>query len=229
MAGSPTSCLRPELTTSLAYRLMAGEMITLISPHGQGRRRTLSDLGNRTADSLLTIQLNMQIYQHDFRGFLTDISKQAEHPEMVTSSFSPLLDQLTKAKQNVLIILHNFDELRECSAAISGYNCDFFNDLNSIRQRTNISLLSVCEQHHANYLLQHDGSELSGSSLVSELLQLPALTHQQLLAELVRRTLPVRENDLPELTDWLLKQTAPYSILDRLNPDWFKQKGWLYQ
>jgi len=219
-------CLRPEFTQSLATRLLAGQSINLISPHGQGRRRTLQDLRHTLGQSLVIYQISMRDYHADIKGFYNELSIQMSHPCLEDDDLAGLFDAIEQSGQQALLILHNFDEIRNRMALAGGYNQAFMQALNSVSHRDNIALLCVGESEYGDYLLQADGTAVSDSKLDADLLGLPALRHDQLLCELQRRALPLSATELNELTGWLLGRHAPYSILDEKNIDWFKQRGW---
>jgi len=63
------SCLRPEFTAALASRLLNGESIKLISPHGRGRRQTIADLTTILPDAVFIIHMNMRDYALDYKSF----------------------------------------------------------------------------------------------------------------------------------------------------------------
>jgi len=219
-------CLRPEFTTLLAARLLDGESLNLISPHGQGRRRTLDDLHNILPTKSLIIQMNMRTYRSDYKGFIETFMDSFDCRDHHIKCLSEFLELLSKEKQKVIIILHNFDEIRNSKASEHGFSNIFFSDLNTIRNQPNIALLCVCEQRFEHYLVRADGSPLPDSSLNAQAVELPALRSDQLLAELEQRDLPLADNELPALSEWLIKQPAPYSILDQLIPDWFRNRIW---
>ncbi|ATX82024.1 hypothetical protein Ga0123462_1160 [Mariprofundus ferrinatatus] len=211
------SILRPEFTISLADRLCLGESINLISPHGQGRRRTLEDLQQYIPPSILIIQINMCFYRLDYKGLLKAISSNFWHHDDQISSLGDIFDQMQEKSLNALLILHNFDELWCSNHLQESYPRRFIDDLNDIRNRANISLLCVSEDR----LEPIDHIKLDASPLL-----LPEITHSQLLTEIRYRSLPVKHSDFSSLAEWLLKQKAPYSLLDELDPEWFSSKGW---
>ena len=211
-------CLRPEFTYSLADRLICGESINLISPHGQGRRRTLEDLCRFLPGSTMAIQINMRFYCLDFKGFLKAIGTYFNHPADRVSSLGALFDQLEKENRNVLLILHNFDELWSGKALKDGYSPAFIDDLNRLRERE-ITLLCVTEQRDAP--LQAGGTILDAAPL-----PLPEITKLQLLRELQHRSLPVEKSELPVLAEWLLNQKSPYSQLDTFDTKWYALRMW---
>ncbi len=107
--------LRPEFTQKLAAELAAGNSINLISPHGQGRRRTLQDLTSLLSSSLEVIQL--------------DLRRQPFAVEQTVATF-------LKREKPGLLIIHNFDRLQNQSVIAQ---------LKAIQTHTQFSLLTVSE------------------------------------------------------------------------------------
>ena len=216
MSPSIEGSLRPEFTAALAHKLLAGACINLVSPHGQGRRRTLADLRAVLPDALQIFQIDMRIHKDDYQGFYDNLHVQLGCPTMDTNQITLLLDLLEESAQPCLLILHNFDELRHRKAVKGGYNSHFMHALNSIPGRTNIGLLCVSECAHQHYLLSADGAMLPGSNLQAEVIQLPPLTRKQLLAELLSRNITLPDEELSALASYLLKHDSPYTEICRL-------------
>jgi hypothetical protein len=190
-------CLRPEFTEYLVSKLLLGNVINLISPHGQGRRRTLSDLLSLLTKHILILQANLRNYPKNVLELTNDLSTQLGQSSL--SNIGSLLDHLERNGQQTLIILHNFDELQ--SGDDTGYNEPFFKHLNNINARASISLLCVSEK-------------VSGSPLQIESLQLPALTSSQLLEELSHRNLDLTQSELTQLAYKLSIESSPYTELE---------------
>lgn len=191
--------IRPKFTEALAARLAEGAAINLVSPHGQGRRRTLVDLRRCLPDSMLVLQTNIREHPHRLASLLADLGTQAGLTDV--ARFDGLLDALQQRSTPTLIILHNLDELE--AGAASGYDGDFFAALNGIHGRTGLSLLCVSERVPAAWPLD------------LETVMLPPLTEAQILAELERRNPPVAASAWPGIARWMAAQSAPYTLLDR--------------
>ncbi len=71
-------CLRPRFTFQLCDALLAGESINVISPHGQGRRRTLQDLQRILSKSWRIFQVDMKAVEKSESSFLDTLLTQAE-------------------------------------------------------------------------------------------------------------------------------------------------------
>ncbi|MDQ6969952.1 MAG: hypothetical protein Q9M16_05540 [Mariprofundus sp.] len=214
--------LRPEFTSELSHQLLAGASLNMISPHGQGRRRTLQDLQHQLPASLQIIHMNIRSYVSDYTGFFNHACAQSNIATAPPENLAELLDHIESGSKQQLFILHNFDELRppdHIDADIdTQYDAHFFHAINSIKQRTHIALLCVseCEYHH--YRLQADGSECLYASINAEAIILPALNSQQVLAELSRRDISQHKQTLQTLSTRLSKQAAPYAALEQLFP-----------
>ncbi len=114
--------LRPEFTETLARRLVQGESINLISPHGQGRRRTLQDLHSLLPKDYAVKQIDLRADEATWKRWLSDFPENC------------------KVK---LLILHNFDLLTDQAIA---------NKLNIIMNQKVVTLLTVSEATRPNRL-----------------------------------------------------------------------------
>jgi len=115
--------LRPEFTQKLAEQLFNGAHINLISPHGQGRRRTLQDLRHALPDALSIFQTDLRTHEGDLKTWVSQA--------------------ITTTKQT-LLILHNFHLLSDIIV---------LKQLNTIKKQHNIALLSVSEKTAPNLLI----------------------------------------------------------------------------
>lgn len=193
------ACLRPEFTRVLAESLHTGACINLISPHGQGRRRTLADLRHCLPASMSVLLANMRDHPRNPAAMLAGLAAQAGRD--APDGLETLLDRLTGRSERTLIILHNLDEMQQDETG--GYGEDFLAALATVRVRAGIALLCVSERPPQAWPLD------------LEMLTLPPLNEEQILAELARRDAPVRREDWPRIARWLAGQPAPYSLLAR--------------
>lgn len=191
--------LRPEFTRTLTKRLSEGSCINLISPHGQGRRRTLEDLCRCLPETMHVLQANLRNSPQSLSAMLAGLAAQAELDG--ADSLEDLLNILTRRTGRSLLILHNLDELQP--GAASGYDDAFFAALSGICNHAGIALLCVSERVPEDWPLQ------------IESILLPPLAPKQLLAELARRNPPAPPEIWPEIAAWLAGQPAPYTLLDQ--------------
>ncbi len=196
-------CLRPEFTFQLRDALLAGESIHLISPHGQGRRRTLQDLRIIFPKSWRTLQVDMKTVEKSGLTLLDELLKQVKIKNI--ANIHDFLSKLNKTSTYSLIIIHNFHLLTDLNVI----SC-----LNEIRNYPYLSLLCVLEKKQEN------------STLLARAYMLPRVTSEQLLAEIKRRGFALNKEDVELLAVFLLQQTSPYSLLDARPKSWFEQSLW---
>lgn len=196
------SYLRPRFTRELAKRLLHAGSVNLISPHGQGRRRTLADLRTLLGDSMQLLQANIRNYPHSASQLVHDLCHQAGCSD---GTLEALSKHLVQGNRRWLIILHNIDELHPGNS--SGFNDSFFNALNSIAGLSAVALLCVSEYPVGDWPLSTDP------------LPLPPLSVEQLQAEIKRRNPGGSESERESLASWLSQQAAPYSLLDERADD----------
>lgn len=188
--------LRPEFTQSLASMLLSGRSVNLISPHGQGRRRTLEDLRATLPPSLPVLQGNLRNYPDSVEQLACDLASQCGAAD--SNELEHLFAHLEQQHPLTLITFHNFDALHQSKT--SGFDANFFDLLNSIEQRPQLSLLTVSESS-------------TNQSLKSRPLLLPALTSEQLASELKRQLPKLSADEMMQLANILEPDPAPYTAL----------------
>ncbi len=188
----------------------------MISPHGQGRRRTLQDIRQSLPASLKIVFINIRDYKTDFKALYNAVTLQEAEIQPTPKKLESLLDRIELEGKKQLFILHNFDELRYPGVLSNGYHCDFIQTLNTIKQRRHIALLCVSESGYDQALLDSDGSALPGSNLNATPVLLPPMTSEQIKTELQRRQRSLTPQELDELARSLLQTPAPYSAIETL-------------
>ena len=198
------SCLRPSFTRELADRLMQGKSVNLVSPHGQGRRRTLHDLCNTLPQSILIVKINLKLYHNDYIGFINAIKLEAGDQYAACSSLDELIVRMAECSQMHLIILHNFDLLYGQTDVDERFDNRFFDLLNTISEHANLVLLSVCE------------SRSDTDRILAEPMQLPPLSKDQIMVELAQRSPIATDAALAMLADQIAHHPSPYTRLNEL-------------
>ncbi len=196
-------CLRPRFTFQLCDALLAGESINLISPHGQGRRRTLQDLHVIFPKSWRILQVDMKAVETSDSSFLDALFAQAKIKNI--ANIYDLMSELNKTSTYNLMIIHNFDLLTDLNVI----SC-----LNEMKNYPYLSLLCVSEEKQKN------------STLLARDCMLPRVTSEQLLAEIKRRGFALNQADMLLLVAFLLQQISSYSLLDAKPKSWFEQGLW---
>jgi hypothetical protein len=196
-------CLRPEFTFQLRDALLAGESINLISPHGQGRRRTLQDLQVIFPKLWRILQVDMKAVEKSGSTLLDELVQQDKIKNI--DNIHGFILELNKTSTYSLIIIHNFHLLTDLNVT----SC-----LNKMKNYPYLSLLCVSEKKQKN------------STLLAKDYMLPRVTSEQLLAEIKHRGFALNQEDALLLIAFLLQQISPYSLLDAKPKSWFEKGLW---
>jgi len=152
MYATNKTLLRPAFTRQLAMRLQHGECINLTAPHGFGRRRTLQDLRSVFPPDMGILHIDMKCSADDFSATWVDLCTQARRTGTDFRHLGQLSAALAQQHAQSLLILHNFDLLRNqphdplFDSALLPY-------LSAFSRQPRLSLLTVCERIYADWPL----------------------------------------------------------------------------
>jgi len=107
--------LRPAFTRQLAERLLSGEHIQLVSPHGLGRRQTVTDLRSLLPAPITVTYIDLL--------------------RMDQQLLPAMIDACHTQQGAVVLIVHNIDQLNEQS---------LITQLNRLKPLPHVGLLCVC-------------------------------------------------------------------------------------
>lgn len=195
-------CFRKQFTHNIYSKLKSGESINLIRQKGTGRQRLLEDLKDLAIqEGLSPILVNLSGWKHDFKGFVDFLQSQliklgarqvqasnqalipAEHLAVVLSN------QLSNHRQ-ILLLINSYDAVLDNPK--QRFPKSFFDDLNSLRNKANISLCLVTEYSHLQsqvFYKDDDGTTLTSSLswLDLEIIDIPRPTIAEVREELNKR------------------------------------------
>ena len=209
-------CLRPVFTERLVNMLQRGKSINLIGYEGTGRRRQLEDIQTSKLPNTKTAVVNMKSYSASYNGFIKDLWAQFGGQEESPADLRDLLKrEATKGKQ-LFLLLHNFDALLDNSRNDPKYNIAFYDTLNNLRSRPNVSLVCVTKTAHNHSFIFIDGKPYRSSWLDLEQIALPALKHEEVIYEVKRRKLPVTRKQRNAMIKMVRMHKTPYLLLEFL-------------
>jgi hypothetical protein len=202
------STLRPEFTQRLLKDLSNGAAINLIGASGQGRWRTLEDCRDNAPNRTKVALLNMAQYVENFPAFLADLKSQLGS-ESDAQSLGALLDEFNG---KVWLLLARFDALYGNPQLDPAY-AEFFNHLNSFRNRPGMALVCVTERAHDSYRVEikDQFKRLSWLNLRKEML--PALTRGEIIALIEQQAPDFPPLDMQPLASSVLASPCPYDWL----------------
>lgn len=231
-----THCLRPDFTQRLYERLLRGDSINLTGKPGSGCSRALLDTVRMAREQgVMLLCLDMNAYKNSPRAFQQAVYEQMASVLPTAAGLRPLpADDATplyltqvlalqpKPAGQAFILLDNFHRILDNPQ--QRFPQRFFDDLNSLKNRPNISLCCVTEKPHLHYRI-HTADErgqitATTSWLDLEVVKLPRLSRADIRAELERQmgTLPAwkAENDRETIVDGLHGHEHPVSLLSLL-------------
>jgi len=142
------------------------------------------------------IKLDIKTYQSDFAGFFSNLEKCLEENQ----------------GNNVWLILERFEELFNTFQNDKGFNKQFLDHLNSLKNQ-GISLICVSTESYKNKLLYVEKDRVHLSCLVLIEKKLPDLNSESLKTILQQRHLKLRSNEFEELFNCYRKNKR-FDLLD---------------
>lgn len=225
-------CLRKAFTNDLYRKLVNGNSINLVGPKFNGRLRLLEDLANvARQEGNTVVVVDMNHWKTDYEGFVKHAQEQVllAAPASVTEEESRALvpaEHLSKAlsaqlphHQRIILLLNNFDAILDNPRR--RFPKTFFDDLNSLRHKPNLSLCAVTQKSHLQstiYYKEETEFKNTLSWLELEIVELPRPTLSEVREELDKRLLEVAFwRDEPEKERFVVAvqdHTAFYRFLE---------------
>lgn len=163
-------CFRKVFTNTIYAKLKRGDSLNLVGAKNTGRKRLLEDLKELASQEDTPIQvilIDLNGVKHSFDGFEEQVREQLDLPLIATSpstnllpegkkenlpasnvpmDMSILLEKYDLHKKKLFLLLHNFDAILD--NAEQRFPKSFFDDLNSFKNKSNISLCCVTQKPH---------------------------------------------------------------------------------
>jgi len=198
-----THCFRKSFTQSLYLKLVNGNSINLVGPKFTGRQRLLDDIAALAQqDGYTAVVVDMNHWKHHYEGCVEHAQEQlllaapAAAAEEASKSIVPanhlssaLASQIALHKR-IILLLNNFDAVLDNPR--QRFPKTFFDDLNSLRHKPNLSLCVVSGKSHLQsyiYYKAENGDDLERtlSWLELEVVELERPTLSEVREELNKR------------------------------------------
>jgi hypothetical protein len=215
-------CLRKEFTQYIIEQLIdKRKSINLVGEKGTGKTRLLEDIKDCKLAGVKVILVDLKAHVNTYNGLLREIHRQLGLKEKVPGKLDRLFDSLEKQPVLYLVFLDNYDALLgKTDIDYKGYNADFFNDLDFIKNKDNISLLCTTCKVHNSLPVYIDKKSYRNSWLTLEIENLPPLSWGQISQELDRQVdesnkmwFQVIPGDKTLLLDRIHNKPFPYARL----------------
>lgn len=214
-------CLRAEFTQNIIQSLINKRLsINLIGEKGTGKTRLLEDIVNCKLPDTVIVFVNLKSYVDNYKGLVREIHSQLGLNKEVPERLDQLFEGLEKQPVRYLVFLDNYDALLDNPGNDDGYDVNFFDDLNFIKNKDNICLVcTTCQPHNSQPVFINKKS-YRNSWLTLEKEMLPPLTRNQILQELERQVdkddwqwLKSNHDEKELLQDYILEHPLPYPRL----------------
>lgn len=197
----PNTILRPSFTRLLLRKLQEGSSLNLVGLRGAGCSRALRDLSTLAQEQqdITCILVDINQYKHNYRGFIQQIQRQLllpggqkELPPPVEEGQYPAVSVVLDGKpfehKQIFLLLNHFDAL--LNDPNQRLPKSFYDDLNSLNNRSGVSLCCVTERPHLQYQVHYKDEQgdlaVTLSWLDLQHQDLPHLLEEEIQAELDR-------------------------------------------
>ncbi|MCP4109151.1 MAG: ATP-binding protein [Desulfobacteraceae bacterium] len=206
--------LRPAQTKLVIQRLQRGDSINLFGKTGIGKTRLLEDIRKSGLENTHIIHISFQGYQNSYEGFSRAIRSEFGIEENFSTSLDGTIEEMQKKEKQNFILIDDFQYLPENPDIDPAYNQQFIDNLNSIKNASNVSLL-VVTQKPVNNLIIFINKQPVTSVLNLDFVEVFPLQHEEIRNELDRRFEQdiLNEQQKILLCSHLNEQTNNYELL----------------
>ncbi|EIJ43765.1 hypothetical protein BegalDRAFT_2937 [Beggiatoa alba B18LD] len=216
-------CLRPQFTeqllTTLHRKGKNGLALNLVGESGLGKGRLLADIKRCRLDNTQVLLADMAVYKDNYDRLIMHLWQQIQPcykgDKQVAVELWDIVRLFEKTDNYLVILLMNFDQLLNNPTLDKKYKLKFFDNLNTLRQHTNMML--ICVTHRPHYLSNVflEGEFYRQSWLNLQEMTLPALTRQEIITELVKRQkLVLTVPETMALLQVIENHSQPYALLE---------------
>jgi len=199
--------LREEFTARIIQSLLESRLsINLIGAKGTGKTRLLDDICRSGLTGVKVVKIDLKAYQNSYTGLLREIHSQLGEKGEIPAKLGRFFEGFEGRPGKCLLLFDNYDALLDNPQIDRAYDIAFYDDLNYIKNKPNISLLCTTGKAHNTLPVFIAGESYRNSWLDLEKESLPPLDVSQIQKELARQS-------SEPVTRHLKKQPAEYDLL----------------
>jgi len=199
--------LRPAFTKRVIRDLIdRGFSINIFGQPGTGRTRLLEDIQHSDLKNVRSIYVNMKNCKESYNGFINIIWEQFGKKGQQPSAFGDIIKAIDETEEKIMLLIDNFDSILN--------NPQIDNSLNSIKNKTKISLLCVTEKPHDHSVIHFNGKPHGTSWLDLNKVELPKLTYREIDLELSRHvSMSLTSDEKVFIANVIYKYSEPYNLM----------------
>lgn len=184
--------LRPAFTKKLAQMLfLQHTSVNIYGEDGTGKKRVLEDLlkALRLAgfEDYVPITIDFKNHAYRYAGMLQELHHQMGGKNTMFSGFKDFFQEIEQQNRWYLLSLYHFDAILDNPKIDPYYDAQFFDDLNSLKNKRNVALVVSTQRPHRGSCLFVEGKLYSNSWLNLKMEPILPLTDTQVKLELSKR------------------------------------------
>ncbi|HAS40182.1 MAG TPA: hypothetical protein DCS93_06860 [Microscillaceae bacterium] len=184
--------LRPAFTEKIAKNLLLQRTsVNLYGEDGTGKRRVFADIQkafrNIGFEEYQPIVIDFKNFAYKYAGMLREIHHQMGGQEEMYAHFNDFFKDIEQQNRWYILVLEHFDAILDNPKIDPYFNPQFFDDLNSLKNKRNVALLVHTQQPHRGSFVFVGGKAYSNSWLNLKMESMPPLTDMQVQLELSKR------------------------------------------
>jgi len=205
-----SNILREHFTTNIYNNIiLESNSINIFGAEGIGKSRFIKDLDSLINEDIKVVSINLKNRRKDYNKFVDEIKKQLNITETIIS-FSELLDKFATSNEDVVLILDNFEAIYKDNAD-ERFDFDFFDELNSFKNRDNASLVIISTRNYNHYDFYHEGKSLT-SPLDIGVMEISPLMLEEIEKELQDRF--ELDIDYDKLSNMIIGNERVYELME---------------
>ena len=184
--------LRPAFTEKIAKNLLLQRTsVNLYGEDGTGKRRVFADIQkafrNIGFEEYQPIVIDFKNFAYKYAGMLREIHHQMGGQGEMYAHFNDFFKDIEQQNRWYILVLEHFDAILDNPKIDPYFNPQFFDDLNSLKNKRNVALLVHTQQPHRGSFVFVGGKAYSNSWLNLKMESMPPLTDMQVQLELSKR------------------------------------------
>ena len=202
--------LRVEFTNYIYQKIiLQDKSINIIGEDGVGKSRLVEDLRDKLQNSQTTIlSIDIKALRRDFDKFIKELNNQLN---INLNSFEEIMDNFYQKEGQKLFFIKNFEYFYKRGDRDSRFDFNFFESLNSFKNRASTSLVILSTKHYNHYLsdINRDTSPLDLNYET-----ITPLHKKEILEELKREVEPKYSDYFERIAKLIELEERNYALLE---------------
>lgn len=184
--------LRPAFTEKIAKTLfLQHTSVNIYGEDGAGKSRLFTDLLKALRlvnfDNYRPVFIDFKNHAYDYDSMLLELHKQLGTGDEVPSDFMHFFEDIETQNRWYLLFFYHFDAILDNPKIDAGFNAQFFDQLNALKNKRNVAMIVTTQQPHRGSYVFSEGKAYSNSWLNLKMEPTPPLTDMQVTIELEKR------------------------------------------